>query len=87
MAVAQPLLEKNFHPTVIIAGFGKALQTALDTCKEISRTIDISNRSDMRDIVSSTIGTKFSARWGLKMVDIAIDAVMKVVTRRGEYTM
>lgn len=86
LAAAQPLLEKNFHPTVIIAGFGKALQKALDTCKEISRTIDISNKSEMREIVSSSIGTKFSARWGLQMVDIAIDAVMKVVTRRGEYT-
>ena len=86
MAAAQPLLEKNFHPTVIIAGFGKALQKALDTCKEISRTIDINNKDELREIVSSTIGTKFSARWGLQMVDIAIDAVMKVVTRRGEYT-
>ncbi len=86
MSVAEPLLERNFHPTVIISGYMKALQTALETCNRICRTIDIDNASEMREIVTSAIGTKFSSRWGGQMVDMAIKAVKKVVQKRGEYT-
>lgn len=86
LSVAEPLLERNFHPTVIVSGYLKALQLALDTCSKISRTIDTDNLSEMREIVTAAIGTKFSARWGPKMVDMAICAVKKVVQRRGEYT-
>ena len=85
LAVAEPLLERNFHPTVIINGYHKTLQAALTTCQRISRTIDIDNRDEMREIVTAAIGTKFSSRWAAKMVDIAIDAVKKVVVTRGEY--
>ena len=86
MSAAQPLLEKNFHPTIIIKGYSQALQKALDTCKSICRTLDLNNRAELREIVSSTIGTKFSSRWGLQMVDLAIDAVLKVVQKKGDYT-
>ena len=85
MAMAEPLLERNFHPTIIVSGYYKALQKALDVCKSISRKIDIKNKEALREIVMSAIGTKFSARWGLQMVDMAIDAVLKVVQERGDY--
>jgi len=84
--MAEPLLERNFHPTVIVSGYGKALQMALDTCKRISRVIDINNITEMREIVMAAIGTKFSARWGEQMVEMAIKAVKKVVIKRGDYT-
>ena len=84
--MAEPLLERNFHPTVIVSGYGRALQCALETCKRISRIIDVNNVSEMRDIVMSAIGTKFSSRWGDQMVEMAINAVQKVVVKRGDYT-
>jgi T-complex protein 1 subunit gamma len=85
LSVAEPLLERNFHPTVIINGYSRALQAALDTCNRICRTIDIDNISEMREIVTAGIGTKFSSRWSGKMVDMAIEAVKKVIVNRGDY--
>lgn len=85
MSVAEPLLERNFHPTVIINGYSRALQAALDTCNRISRTIDIDNLPEMREIVTAAIGTKFSSRWSGKMVEMAIEAVKKVIVTRGDY--
>jgi T-complex protein 1 subunit gamma len=84
--VAEPLLERNFHPTVIVSGYYKALQVALDTCGKICRKIDTDNVAELREIVTAAIGTKFSARWGPKMVDMAINAVKKIVVKRGDYT-
>ena len=43
LAMAEPLLQRNFHPTVIVSGYCKALQKALEVCKQISRVIDIDN--------------------------------------------
>jgi T-complex protein 1 subunit gamma len=71
---------------VIVRGFLKALQKALEVCNQISRTIDVNNVMEMREIVTAAIGTKFSSRWGDQMVDIAIKAVKKVVNKRGDYT-
>lgn len=71
---------------MIVRGFLKALQKALEVCNQISRTIDVNNVMEMREIVTAAIGTKFSSRWGDQMVDIAIKAVKKVVNKRGDYT-
>lgn len=43
LAMAEPLLQRNFHPTVIVSGYCKALQKALEVCKQISRVIDVDN--------------------------------------------
>lgn len=86
LALAEPLLERNFHPTVIVSGYTKALQKSLDTLSKISRVIDIDNTEELRGVVLSAIGTKFSSRWGVQMVDMAIKAVKKIVSKRGDYT-
>lgn len=80
--MAEPLLERNFHPTVIVSGYSKALQKALETCEKISRTINIDKMDELREIVLAAIGTKFSSRWGAQMVDLAINAVKKIVVKR-----
>ena len=41
--------------------------------------VDLDDTKQMTDIVRSTIGTKFSSRFGDQMVDLALTAVQKVV--------
>jgi T-complex protein 1 subunit gamma len=86
LSMAEPLLERNFHPTVIVKGYNQALQKSLEVCKNICRTIDINNMAELKEIVTSAIGTKFSSRWGEQMVDMAIKAVLKVIVKKGDYT-
>ena len=38
-------------------------QVALDTCAKISRTINTDDVKEISEVVTATIGTKFSARW------------------------
>ena len=82
--MAEPLLERNFHPTIIVSGYSKALQKSLETCDKICRTIDVDNMTELREIVQSAIGTKFSSRWGSLMVNLAINAVKKIVVKRDD---
>ena len=41
--------------------------------------VDLDDTKQMTDIVRSTIGTKFSSRFGDQMVNLALTAVRKVV--------
>jgi T-complex protein 1 subunit gamma len=86
LSLSEPLLHRNFHPTVIVSGYTKALVKALETMKKISRHVDINNHAELKELVMSAIGTKFSSRWGEQMVNMAISAVTKIITKRGDYT-
>ncbi|GAQ89285.1 TCP-1/cpn60 chaperonin family protein [Klebsormidium nitens] len=76
--VAEPLLEKNFHPTVICRGYLKALDDAIATIDRISFPIDTNDRQQMINIIQSCIGTKFTNRFGSLMSELALDAVQTV---------
>jgi T-complex protein 1 subunit gamma len=86
LSMAEPLLERNFHPTVIVSGYVKALQKSLEVCASICRTIDVNNNNELREIVTACIGTKFSSRWSDLMVDMAIKDVKQVVCKVGDRT-
>ena len=78
LLVAEPFLNHQVHPTVIIRGFNRALSASLEFAKTLARGIDIENREDMRNLVQSSIGTKFSPRVGNLVSDLALDAVLTV---------
>ena len=79
LCLAEPFLMRNIHPTVIVSGYNKALQEALVVCKQMAVPVDLDDTKQMTDIVRSTIGTKFSSRFGDQMVNLALTAVRKVV--------
>lgn len=78
LAMAEPLLEKNFHPTVICRGYVAALEDAIAVVDKISFPIDVNDRKQMLNIVQSCIGTKFTNRFGSLMAELALDAVTMV---------
>merc|ERR1719453_2923676 len=64
LGVAEPLLEKKMHPTLIVSGYMRALEDALAIMKEVAYQVDTNNPQAMRDIVQGAIDTKFASRWG-----------------------
>ena len=47
----------------------------------MSTPIDIENTNDIYKIVKSCIGTKFSAKWGNLIIDLAVNAVKRVMRK------
>ena len=64
LSAAQPLLEQNIHPTVIVRAYYKALESILKHCEDIATPIDIEDKEQVMKLLKSAIGTKFSARFG-----------------------
>ncbi|EFJ24455.1 hypothetical protein SELMODRAFT_442408 [Selaginella moellendorffii] len=81
--VAEPFLEKLFHPTVICRAFAKALEDSLAVLEQVAFPIDVSDREMLLNIVRSCIGTKFTSRFGTLIADLAIDSVNMVAIDLG----
>merc|ERR1719262_2012041 len=82
LGVAEPLIEKKLHPTVIVSGYVKALEDTLSIMETIAYPVDVANPERMREIVRSAIDTKFVSRWGTLISDLAIQAVKTVVVEK-----
>jgi T-complex protein 1 subunit gamma len=85
LATVESFLEKDIHPTVIVAAYFKALEEVTRIAEESGSPIDIENEADISKIVSSCIGTKFSSNWGDLIVNMAIKSVKCVYKKEGEY--
>jgi T-complex protein 1 subunit gamma len=83
LSMSEPFLRRNIHPTVIVGGYNRALQFALQFADSIAINVDVKNDAIMKKLVESCIGTKFSSRWNEKMVDMALEATLKVAEEKG----
>ncbi|OLL23979.1 T-complex protein 1 subunit gamma [Neolecta irregularis DAH-3] len=78
LAHALPNLERNIHPVIIIQAFKMALADALNIVEKISKPVDVKNDTEMKELIKSSINTKFVARWSELMCELALKAVRTV---------
>lgn len=79
MQTAQPFIEKNIHPTIIVKAYYKALEHMLANLEEIAIKIDVNNDDDVKKALYSCVGTKFAARWGSLIVDLALGSCRTIM--------
>jgi T-complex protein 1 subunit gamma len=75
MQCAKPFLERNVHPSIICRAFYRGLQDALEVIKDVAKPLDLDNSEEVQKAMWSCIGTKFAARWGTMVVDMAVKSV------------
>ena len=80
MGAARPFFEKEVHPTVVVGAYYKGLDEILKLLSEIAVPIDTSKDDEMKKALTSCVGTKFAARWGDMVVNLALKAVRTVTT-------
>lgn len=79
LAVSEPFLRQQMHPTLIISAYRQALEEAVTILRDqISTPVDINDRSQLLSIIKSCLGTKFLNRWSDLACQIALDAVSTV---------
>ncbi|KAJ1607887.1 putative t-complex protein 1 gamma subunit [Cryptosporidium canis] len=78
LACAEPLLQKNIHPTVIAKGYLRALEDSIRYMEEMSVKIDVNDRESLVGVIDSCLKTKFSGRWGSLISSIALKAAETV---------
>ncbi|XP_063697182.1 T-complex protein 1 subunit gamma [Culicoides brevitarsis] len=79
LAVAEPFLHQQLHPTLIIRAYREALEDIIKAMETCSIALDRNNKKQLQEVVKSCVGTKFIGRWSDLAVQIALDAVETVM--------
>jgi len=84
LGVAEPLIDKKLHPTLIVSGYMQALEDGLKMMNELAYDVDVNSKEAMREIVGTAIDTKFVSRWGHLISDLAIQAVQTIAIKKAD---
>jgi len=83
---AEKLIERKVHPTIIIDGFKKAADKAIEVLKNISIKVDRSDRDMLRKVAMTAMHSKLVSGHREYLANIAVDAIMHVTQESdGEY--
>ena len=81
---AEELLDQNIHPTIMVSGYRKAAQNAMETINKISIPVDIEDRETMRKVAVTSMASKAVGSAKEHLAEIAIDAVKQITEKRGD---
>ncbi|MEM2916939.1 MAG: thermosome subunit beta [Candidatus Bathyarchaeia archaeon] len=81
---AEELLDQNIHPTVIVSGYRKAAQKAVETLDKLGTPVDLEDRETLKKVVLTSMASKAVGAAREHLAEIAIDAVKQIVEQRGE---
>jgi len=81
---AEDLLDQNIHPTIIVSGYRKAAQKAIEIVNKIATSVDIEDRETLRKVAFTAMASKAVGPAKEHLGEIAIDAVKQIVEQRGD---
>jgi len=84
---AEELLAQNIHPTVIVRGYRKAVDKAVEAVKKLAIKVDIDDRETLKKVSMTSMGSKAVGNARSHLSDITIDAVQLVAEKRGDKTI
>ena len=79
---AEKLVDKDVHPTVVVEGYKKASEKAMQILTELGENIDPNDSNTLRKIATTAMGTKGVTGSKDYLAKIAVDAAMQVKEMR-----
>ncbi len=81
---AEELIDKNVHPTVIIDGYRKAAEKALETLEKIALPVNLKSQDFLIKAATTSMGSKIVAEHKDYLADIAVKAMLAVAEKQGD---
>lgn len=75
---AEDLINKDVHPTVLVDGYRRASQKAVEILREISTKVDPMNKEDLARIAITSMASKLTSVKSRLLADIVVEAVLRV---------
>jgi archaeal chaperonin len=79
---AEELIEKNIHPTVIIDGYRKAAEKALETLEKIALPVDLKSQEFLKKAATTSMGSKIVAEHKDYLADLTVKAMLAVAEKQ-----
>jgi thermosome len=80
---AEELINKNIHPTIIIDGYKKAAEKALETLEKIAIPVDLKKPDYLKKAAITAMASKVVADHKEYLADIAVKAMLEVAEKEG----
>ena len=84
---AEELLDQNIHPTMLVSGFRKASQKAIETINKIAVPLDTNDRKTLLKVALTSMSSKAVGSAKEHLAEISIDAVKQIAEQRGDKTL
>ena len=81
LKVSTEFFEKEIHPSVVVAGYYKALEDAINYAESMATPVNIENETEINEIIKSCLATKFASKWDNLISDLALKAVKIVYNK------
>jgi thermosome len=78
---AEELIDKNIHPTVIIDGYKKAAEKALETLERIAIKVDLKTPEYLKKAAATSMAGKLVAEYREYFGDLAVKAMLEVAEK------
>jgi thermosome len=79
---AEELIDKNIHPTIIIDGYKKAAEKALETLEKLAIPVDLKKQEYLKKVAITAMASKLVAEYKEYLADIAVKAMMEVAEKQ-----
>jgi thermosome len=81
---AQELIEKNVHPTIIIDGYKKASEKALEILEKIAIQVEAGSQDYPKKVAMTSMASKLVADHKEYLAEIAVKATLAVAEKDGD---
>jgi len=81
---AEDLIEKNVHPTVIIDGYRKAADKALEVLEKMAISVKPKDKKSLKKVAMTAMASKLVAENREYLAEIAASAVLQVAEKAAE---
>ena len=81
---AEELLDQNIHPTILVSGYRKASQKAIEIIGKNAVLVDLDDRKTLLKVALTSMGSKAVGGAKEHLAEISIDAVKQITEKRGD---
>jgi thermosome len=81
---AEELVEKNVHPTIIIDGYKKASEKALEVLEKMAIPVDINSQDYPKRAAMTSMASKLVAEHREYLADLSVKAILAVAEQDGD---
>jgi chaperonin GroEL (HSP60 family) len=78
---AEELINKKVHPTIIVDGFRKSAEKAIELLKEIAEKIDPQDKEYLKKIATTSMSSKLTSTNSPELSNIVINAVLSILEK------
>ena len=81
---AEELIDKKVHPTIVIDGYRKAADKALETLEKIAIKVDPTDKDFLKKVAMTSMASKLVSENREQLAEITVDAILHVAEKVGD---